>query len=66
MSVGGKHSDDWGASERTRGFALAPELPGFDIDGACFPAEYCSGDFFDYIPLPNDRLAIVLADATQV
>lgn len=44
--------------------AHAPELPGFDIDGACFPAEYCSGDFFDYIPLPNDRLAIVLADVS--
>jgi len=44
--------------------SAAPDLPGFDIAGACFPAEQCSGDFFDYIPLPGDRLAIVLADVS--
>ncbi|MFV1965304.1 MAG: SpoIIE family protein phosphatase [Pirellulaceae bacterium] len=44
--------------------STAPDLPGFDIAGGCFPAEHCSGDFFDYIPLPGDRLAIVLADVS--
>jgi hypothetical protein len=42
----------------------APDLEAFDIAGACFPAEHCSGDFYDYIPLPKDRLAIVLADVS--
>ena len=41
-----------------------PRLAGFDIAGACHPATDCSGDFFDYIPLPNRRLAIVLADVS--
>jgi PAS domain S-box-containing protein len=42
----------------------APIVPGFDIAGQCFPAERCSGDFFDYVPLQNDCLAIVLADVS--
>jgi serine phosphatase RsbU (regulator of sigma subunit) len=44
--------------------ASDPQLPGFDIAGACYPAALCSGDFFDYIPLPEERLAIVLADVS--
>jgi DNA-binding response OmpR family regulator len=42
----------------------APIVPGFDIAGQCYPAERCSGDFFDYIPLQDDRIAIVLADVS--
>ena len=42
----------------------APQLQGFDIAGRCFPAEDCSGDFFDYIPLPQRRLAVLLADVS--
>lgn len=42
----------------------SPELKGFDIAGRCFPAEDCSGDFFDFIPLPARRLAIILADVS--
>ncbi len=41
----------------------APELPGFDIAGACFPAEQCSGDYFDFISVKDGELAIVIADA---
>jgi serine phosphatase RsbU (regulator of sigma subunit) len=44
--------------------ARAPRFPGFDIAGACHPAEQCSGDFFDYIPLSNRRLALILADVS--
>jgi DNA-binding response OmpR family regulator len=40
----------------------APHRPGFDIAGACFPAQRCSGDYFDYIPMRDQRLGIVLAD----
>jgi hypothetical protein len=42
----------------------APSLRGFDIAGKCFPAEDCSGDFFDYILMPSGRLCIVLADVS--
>lgn len=42
----------------------APKIPGFDIAGACYSAEHCSGDFFDYIPLDADHWAIVLADVS--
>ena len=42
----------------------APIFRGFDIAGKCFPAEDCSGDFFDYIGMPNGRLCIVLADVS--
>jgi PAS domain S-box-containing protein len=44
--------------------ARAPVYRGFDIAGKCFPAEDCSGDFFDYIGMPNGRLCIVLADVS--
>ncbi len=42
----------------------APQVPGFDIAGSCYPAERCSGDFFDYVPLRTGCLAIVLADVS--
>lgn len=42
----------------------APQRTGFDIAGACYPAAHCSGDYFDYIPMRNQRLAIVLADVS--
>lgn len=41
-----------------------PRIRGFEISGACYPAEHCSGDFFDYIPMSDGRLAIVLADVS--
>lgn len=42
----------------------APSIRGFEIAGKCFPAEDCSGDFFDYIAMPSGRLCIVLADVS--
>ena len=42
----------------------APEVPGFEIAGVCISARTVSGDFFDYVPLGNDALAVVLADVT--
>ncbi|MDP7252920.1 MAG: PAS domain S-box protein [Planctomycetota bacterium] len=59
-----------------RGFAVAreiqqsllpqesPKLAGFDIAGRCSPAEATGGDFFDYIGLPDGRLALVVGDAS--
>ena len=42
----------------------APEVPGFEIAGVCNSARTVSGDFFDYVPLSNGTLAVVLADVT--
>jgi serine phosphatase RsbU (regulator of sigma subunit) len=37
-------------------------LAGFDISGACYPAEATGGDYFDYIPLRDGSLGIVVGD----
>ena len=42
----------------------APEVPGLEIAGVCISARTVSGDFFDYVPLRNGALAVVLADVT--
>jgi serine phosphatase RsbU (regulator of sigma subunit) len=43
---------------------FAPALPGFDIAAACLPAEETSGDFFDFLPLRDGSIGVVLADAS--
>jgi serine phosphatase RsbU (regulator of sigma subunit) len=46
-------------------FPAAPlPLPGFDIAGASFPAEATGGDYFDYIPMQDGSLAVVIADVS--
>ena len=42
----------------------APNLPGFEIGGASYPAEATGGDYFDYLPMLNGRLGVVLGDVT--
>ena len=42
----------------------APQLPGFDIGGASYPAEATGGDYFDYIAMLHDGLGLVVADVT--
>lgn len=39
-----------------------PLLPGFDVAGASSPAEFTSGDYFDYVPLRDGSLGLVIAD----
>ncbi|MCA9118767.1 MAG: SpoIIE family protein phosphatase [Planctomycetaceae bacterium] len=41
-----------------------PLIRGFEVAGRCYPAEHCSGDFFDYIPMSRGRFAVVLADVS--
>ena len=44
-------------------FPAAPlPLPGLDVAGASFPAEATGGDYFDYIPMPDGDLAVVIGD----
>lgn len=42
----------------------SPQLPGFDIAGFCQPAEETGGDTYDFMPLSDGRLMVVVADAT--
>jgi serine phosphatase RsbU (regulator of sigma subunit) len=44
--------------------AIAPTLAGFDIAGASFPATATGGDYFDYIPMLEGRLGLVVGDVT--
>jgi sigma-B regulation protein RsbU (phosphoserine phosphatase) len=39
-----------------------PVLPGFDIAGASYPAEFTAGDLFDFLPMPDQCIGIVVAD----
>jgi sigma-B regulation protein RsbU (phosphoserine phosphatase) len=42
----------------------APTLPGFDIAGVSHPADATGGDYFDYLPMLQDRLGVVVGDVT--
>ena len=62
--------------EREREFELArtiqqgllpltpPVMPGLEIGGASHPARVVGGDHFDFLVLPDSRLAISVADAS--
>ncbi len=40
----------------------APKIQGFQISGVLLPANDTSGDFYDFIPLNNGCLGVVIAD----
>lgn len=42
----------------------APSIPGYDIAGISHPAEATGGDYFDYLPMLNNGLGIVVGDVT--
>ena len=42
----------------------APTIPGFDIAGGSEPAEAMGGDYFDYLPMTQGRLGLVVGDVT--
>src|SRR5437660_761418 len=46
-------------------FPVAPlPLPGFDIGGASLPAEATGGDYFDYVPIRDGSLGILIGDVS--
>jgi sigma-B regulation protein RsbU (phosphoserine phosphatase) len=40
----------------------APPVPGFDVAAAAYPAYETSGDYFDFIALPGERIVIAVGD----
>jgi sigma-B regulation protein RsbU (phosphoserine phosphatase) len=43
---------------------IQPRLPGFELAAKSIPATEVGGDFYDFIPLDDNRLAIVLGDVS--
>jgi len=43
---------------------MSPVIPGFCISGLSIPAGAVGGDWYDYIPLPDGRWGLVLADVS--
>lgn len=41
-----------------------PRISGYDLAGAVFPAEATSGDYYDFVPMTDGALGIVVADVT--
>ena len=41
-----------------------PQLDGFDIAGATYPAEATGGDYYDFLPMLNNCIGIVVGDVT--
>jgi len=43
---------------------IPPETAGFDLCGWSRPAQHTGGDTYDFLPLPDGRLLVTLADAS--
>jgi sigma-B regulation protein RsbU (phosphoserine phosphatase) len=44
--------------------ARSPEIPGYQLDGVSLPARTVGGDYLDYIPVGEDRTALVVGDVS--
>jgi len=42
----------------------APQINGFDIAGRAWAAEHACGDYFDFVPMKDDTLGIVVGDVS--
>jgi phosphoserine phosphatase len=41
-----------------------PEIPGYEFGGAFAPTDQTGGDLYDFVPLGNNRLFMLMGDAT--
>jgi PAS domain S-box-containing protein len=44
--------------------AARPQLAGFDIGGVSYAADATGGDYFDFIPMPEGSLGVVVGDVS--
>ena len=44
--------------------STSPAVPGHELAGFCMPCARVGGDYFDYIPLRDGRLGLVVADVS--
>jgi serine phosphatase RsbU (regulator of sigma subunit) len=42
----------------------APSIPGYDVAGKSIPAQVVGGDYFDFIPMSDERFALCLGDVS--
>jgi len=42
----------------------SPVVPGYDLGGASYPADETGGDYFDYFPMSEGRVGVVVADVS--
>jgi sigma-B regulation protein RsbU (phosphoserine phosphatase) len=42
-----------------------PEVRGWDVAATLIPARQTSGDYYDFIPLPDDHLGVLIADVAD-
>lgn len=62
-----RHESELAAAASIQRYLLphrSPVLPGFEIAGCCYPAEYTAGDYFDYLGFPDGSIAVMAADVT--
>jgi hypothetical protein len=41
-----------------------PQIPGYDMSGFCQPVYDIGGDFYDYVPVDTNKLALCIGDVT--
>ena len=44
--------------------ASMPSVVGFQFDGVCHSAQEVGGDYFDFLPIDDEKLGIVIADVS--
>ncbi|HET7215206.1 MAG TPA: PP2C family protein-serine/threonine phosphatase, partial [Terriglobia bacterium] len=44
--------------------AAAPKVPGLELYGICRPARGVSGDYYDFLPVGNEKVGMVLGDVS--
>ena len=42
----------------------APVIPGYEIAGVLYPADFAAGDYYDFLPDGGDHLDLVIGDVT--
>lgn len=44
--------------------AEPPHIEGFEMEGICIPANEVGGDYYDFIPMDESRLAVLIGDVS--